>query len=107
MTRDKWLDLKEKVEGKFQVEKFEKYEPGDVPGACIEELIFSSPLGKIKLEWNSKPRMLAEKTKYSRRIGGQVAVEKVYSDTEKAEFLKVYKWELDRWQEISVGDFQF
>lgn len=107
MTHDKWLDLKDKIKGKFGVENFNKSVLENVPDSITETLIFNGPLGKIKLEWISKPKTLGEKTTYSRRIGSQVAVEKVYSQDERSEFLKAYKWEEGEWQELSTSSFVF
>jgi len=105
MTKDKWLDLKDKVREKFDVEEEKSNTLEDVPDSVCETLIFSSPLGKIKLEWISKPRTLNEKTIFSNRIGSNVKVEKVYSQDERAEFLKAYKWESDEWEEINADSF--
>lgn len=105
MTRDKWLDLKDKIEEQFGVEEYNKSVLEGVPDSVVEILIFNNPLGKIKLEWISKPKILGEKTTYSRRIGSDVKVDKVYSQDERSEFLKVYKQEGDEWEEIPTDQF--
>jgi len=107
MTREKWLDLKDKIEEQFGIEEYNKSALEDVPDSVVETLIFNGPLGKIKLEWISKPRTLGEKTIYSRRIGSDVKVEKIYSQDERSEFLKAYKLEDGEWLEISAGEFNF
>lgn len=105
MTKDKWLDLKDKIEDKFEVEEYNQSSMKDVPDSKIEILIFESPLGKIKLEWISKPKTLGEKTTYSNRIGSNVKVDKIYSEDERAEYIKAYKFDGDEWEEISSNSF--
>ena len=107
MTKEKWLDLKDKIEDKFGIESYTSNSLEDVPNSTIETLIFSSPIGKIKLEWVSKPRVLDEKTTYSNRIGSEVKVEKVYSETDRSEFLKAFQDEAGEWIEISTNNFNF
>ena len=107
MTKEKWLDLKDRIEENFEVEKFFKSDLENVPNSVVETIIFVSPIGKIKLEWISKPKTLGEKTQYSNRVGSYVQVDKIYSETERSEFLKAYKYENDDWQEISTHDFTF
>jgi len=105
MTKEKWLDLKDKIEERFNVEDFKKDTLEDVPNSVVEILIFNGPLGKIKLEWISKPKTLSEKTIYSNRIGSNVKVEKIYSEDERSEFLKAYKFDDDEWEEITTNSF--
>ena len=107
MTKDKWLDLKDKVKDKFILESDKKSTFKDVPNSVVESLIFNGPLGKIKLEWISKPRVLDEKTTYSNRIGSNVKVDKVYSEDERSEYLKAYKFDNGEWDEINVDSFSF
>jgi len=107
MTYNSWLDLKDKISEKFQIEDYQKGILEDMPDSHLEILIFKSQNGKIKLEWISKPRVLGEKTLYSNRIGGNVKVDRIYSPDEKVEFLKAYQ-EKDRvWEEINLQNFNF
>lgn len=105
MTKEKWLDLKDKIKDKFGIEQEQKSTLEDVPDSVVETLIFDSPLGKIKLEWISKPKTLGEKTIYSNRIGSNVKVDKIYSEDEKAEYIKAYKLDVDEWEEIKSDAF--
>jgi len=107
MTKEKWLDLKQSISEKFGIESEEKKALEYAPDSVVESLIFNGPVGKIKLEWVSKPKVLGEKTSYSRRIGGNINVEKIYSEDERSEFIKAYKFEDDEWQEISTQTFNF
>lgn len=101
MTYEKWLDLKDKISSNFKIEEYKKEPLKNGPDSVSEILIFNGPNGKIKLEWISKPKTLGEKTIYSGRVGADVKVEKVYSQDEKSEFLKVYRFIDDDWQEIN------
>lgn len=107
MTYDKWLDLKDKIAIKFQIEEYKKDVLENVADAICETLIFMGPTGKIKLEWISKAKILGEKTLYSGRLGADVKVEKIYSDSEKSEFLKAYQLKAGEWQEINIQNFSF
>jgi hypothetical protein len=51
--------------------------------------------------------VIDKKTTYSRRIGSETAVEYVYSEDEKAQILKAYKWDenQDDWLEIEADSF--
>jgi len=104
MTIEKWGDIKEKIKSSFEVldesvikdeERFEKTE-------IIE---FNGPMGKMKVEWITRPKVLDKKTNYSNRIGSSVSVDYVYSDNEVTHTFKVYKAEGEAWQEINAGAF--
>ncbi|HEX9664829.1 MAG TPA: hypothetical protein VGA49_03325 [Patescibacteria group bacterium] len=106
MTEDKWLDLKAKIEDKFDILDQHKEELEDTPGT-IEYIVFISPLGKVKLERTIKPVVLDKKTTYTRRIGGQTAVDYVYSETETVDKIKALKWndDQDDWEEMEAEGF--
>ncbi len=103
MTKDKWEDIKEMIKNKFTIESEKKYPLENVYDGEAEELIFRSSLGRIKLEFITKPKLLDKKTNYSRRIGSDVKVEYIYSKEEKVNIFKAYKWdtETDDWVEIN------
>lgn len=107
MTPEKWQETKDKVKEKFKI--LEEYQEKDEERREDREiLIFQGPLGKIKLEFITRPVILDKKTTYSRRIGGGVAVEYVYSDNELTHSLKTYLYNepLDEWQELKAQQFQ-
>ena len=51
-----------------------------------------------------RAKFLREDTTYSRRIGSNVKVEKVYDENEKVSYLKAFKWDDNKqdWLEIEV-----
>ena len=109
MTDEKWEKLIFMVEEKFGILKREKKEIEEEGGGEVESVEFNGPLCKMKIERILHPRIIDKKVHYSRRIGSESKVDYIYSDTEKVQRLKVYKWSLDQndWEEItnSTNDF--
>ena len=114
MYYDKWQDIIAMVEEKFGI--IDKSEASEEIGKDInskdvfeknEIVVFEGPLGKIKLELITRPIVLEKKTNFSRRIGGDVGVEYIYSDSEKVSKFKAFKWSDDQndWTEISADMF--
>ena len=107
MTRDKWLNLLDMVEAKVGIDRNYKEDLAeDIPGEK-QVVEFTGPLGKIKLEWVEKARLMDEKTTYSNRIGSRVKIDKIYSKTEKVNYINAHKWnELKKdWDRIDEGEF--
>ena len=107
MTEEKWREIVGKVLDNFEVieHKNENLETGQ---GEVEYIIFNSPTGKIKLERAVKPLVLEKRGLGSRRIGSKTKVEYIYSETEKVDIFKVYKWKNEEWEEIELGKtFQF
>ncbi len=91
----------------FSIEEQGNRHEDEQGGADIEYLIFESPLGRVRLDYVSRPVVLDKKTIYSRRIGSESTVEYVYSDSERNYKLEIYRWdeEQDDWQEIDAKKF--
>ena len=108
MTPEKWDNLVGQVKDNFSVEEHDSYHLEENGGTDVDYIIFSSPLGRTKLEFISKPVVLDKKTNYSRRIGSDVNVEFVYSQEEKTYTMKAYQWnrEEEEWTEIDPANFQ-
>ena len=94
-------------QGHFKVEEdgHERYE--DEGGEDVEYIIFKGPLGRMKLEFITRPVVLDRKTKYSNRLGASTVVDYVYSPDEKTHKLKAYKFDeaLNDWQEMEAKKF--
>ena len=106
MNPDKWPEIKEKILSTFQVLNQEILENADERE--VKEVIeFEGPLGRIKLEWLKKPKLLDKKTQYSNRIGGKVSVDYVFSEDEFTYTMIVYKWDvaLEDWQQLAGDNF--
>ncbi len=121
MNIEKWQNIISLIKDKFAVEEEgeDELDPPqaaqaggqvDVPDGKIEFIIFQGPLGRMKLEYTTKPVILDKKTIGSKRIGSDTAVQYIYSDTEVANIFKAYKWDADseEWIEMeqeSLGGF--
>lgn len=73
----------------------------------IERIEFTGPLGKMKLERTTKPKVLDKKTLYSNRAGSDMRVEYEYSPDETVQFMKAYRWNEagEEWTEIEAEEF--
>lgn len=107
MLPEKWQEIIGKIKDNFKVEAsgLERLETGD--SADIEYIVFNGPLGRMRLEFISRPVILDKKTKYSRRLGARTIIDYVYSPDEKYYKLKAYKWDeaLNDWLEIEAKKF--
>jgi hypothetical protein len=101
MAPDRWEEIKQLVQKNFEVLGSGQEEIEDIPDSKLEFIEFEGPLGKMRLEFITKPKVLDKKTLYSGRIGSDVKVEYVYSENEKVNTFKAYKWndEQDDWLE--------
>lgn len=108
MTLERWEQLKENLKGKFPVED-EKTEDlmmgtgeGPVKSGEQEILVVKSPVGKIKLVCEIKPKVLEKKLHYTHQQGQSATTEYKFSETEKTYRLRLFKWnevEYD-WEEL-------
>lgn len=107
MRPEKWENLIGDIKDKFEVEEHDKKHLDEQGGTDIESIIFKGPLGRMKLEFITKPVVLDKKTSYSQRIGSQVDIEYVYSEDEKTNRLVAYKWDeaQNEWIEIDADSF--
>lgn len=107
MTPEKWQNILGNIKDKFEIEEEKEEHLEEQGGMDVESVVFNSPLGKVKLEFISKPVVLDKKTNYSRRIGSDVAVEYVYSEEEKTHSMNAYKWDDsgEDWVKIDPASF--
>lgn len=108
MTIEKWQDILGKIKDNFSVEDSGQSHLDEAGGIDIDYIVFQGPLGRIKLEYITKPVVLDKKTIYSQRIGSETKVDYIYSNDEKSSKLKVSKWDeaIDDWQEIDAKKFE-
>ena len=103
MHPDRWPELKEKVKSSFEVldEHFEKDEERQEEVEIVE---FNGPMGKMRMEWITRSKVMGKKTSYSQRIGSDVGVDYVYSEDEVTHTFKIFKWDQaqDDWSEINA-----
>ena len=105
MQDEKWKDVTGMIKDKFEIIEEGEEPIEDIPRAKIEYLIFEGPLGKMKVERETKPVVLDKKTNYSKRMGDTASVEYVYSDDEYSHKFRAYVWKGDDWMEMEAGDF--
>lgn len=107
MTNDKWQKIKGNIMDNFAVEENGSEHIDDEGGIDIEFIEFNGPLGRIRLEYVSRPVILDKKTTYSNRIGSETKVDYVYSETERQEQMIAYKWNEaeDEWEEMDSSMF--
>ena len=108
MSPDKWNNIIGQIQDNFEVEEHDHRHEDEMGGVDIEFIVFQGPLGRIKLEFVSKPVVLDKKTIYSNRIGSGTKVDYIYSDTEKSHKMIAYKWDEggDRWVEMDGRSFE-
>jgi|SRR3989344_3624006 len=110
MNLERWEAIKEHIKRKFKVlaERTEDLvrdtAEGEVRQGRAEILEVETPVGKIKLQLESKPKVLEKKFHYSHRQGQSAQVEYKHSDSEETHQLKFYKWndKQDEWEELSA-----
>ena len=109
MLLEKWKNLIDDIKDKFEVEKEGEEHLDERGGIDIEFIIFKSPLGRVKLEFVTKPVVLDKKDIYSQRIGAQSNIEYVYSEDEKTTRLVAYKYnDVEKeWVEINTDSFKW
>ncbi len=110
MTRERWEDIVYKIETMFPDAKLVKEEIEDVDTGVKEVIEFDSPqMGRVKLEFVDMPLLLEERTIGGKRIGAQVKVERIYSDTERVYKLNVYKLNenTNEWEKLDIESEDF
>lgn len=101
MDAEKWSDLVGRIKDAFTVER-EFDEPIEGNPGTKRVIIFSAPMGRLKLEYYSQPAVIGTHGIGSRRIGSATTVTREYSATEHHEFLRAYKWENDVWIAVAA-----
>jgi hypothetical protein len=103
MNEAKWEEIKNLAKKKFKVLNEEKVKEGEKE---IDRIEFEGPLGRMKLEWVTKPKVLGVKTSHAAKRAGATAqkVEQVLSETEKVNYLKAYVLKDENWVEMEAGE---
>jgi hypothetical protein len=107
MIPEKWQSTIGNIKDKFVVEDEGELYIDEEGGIEIKFIEFEGPLGKMRLEYVSKPLIIDKKTNYSKRIGSETQVEYIYSNSEKTNQLMIYKWsDYDNdWEEMETNMF--
>ncbi|MEK7072171.1 MAG: hypothetical protein AAB969_01220 [Patescibacteria group bacterium] len=109
MLPEKWEQTKGHILDSFSDVEISQRELQDPEVGKKEIVIFSGPLGQMKLEYYTRPVVLNRRTHGSRRIGSHTEVEYIYSTSEFSHQLKVYKLDPDteEWQEMAMAKGSF
>ena len=107
MLPGKWQEIVGNIKDSFTVEESGGEHLEDEGGTDVEFIVFNGPLGRMRLEFVSKPVVLDKKTKYSNRVGSETVIDYIYSQDEKSHKLKAYKWDeaLNDWLEMEAKKF--
>ncbi|MDO8668963.1 MAG: hypothetical protein Q7K65_01580 [Candidatus Buchananbacteria bacterium] len=109
MLPEKWEQTKGHILDSFSDVEVSAQELQEPEVGQKEIVIFSGPLGRMKLEYYTRPVVLNRKTHGSRRIGSHTEVEYVYSTDEFSHQLKVYKLDsaTEEWLEMAMEKGSF
>ena len=101
MTNEKWQELVGRIQDQFQVISHDK-EPRPEGEGTVESIVFQNPLGRLKLERTVYHKIIGERGMGSKRIGGDVQIQKIRSADEVIDFLEGFKWNeaTEAWDEI-------
>lgn len=105
MTDERWKEIITKIKNAFEVSVHETEElPENVGKGTVEYIEFEGPLGKMRLERTTQAVVLDKKTLGSRRIGGETAVQYVYSDDEVFHKFSALQWNdvTGEWDEMKM-----
>lgn len=107
MTPEKWQNILSNIKDNFEYQNESGEHLDEEGGVDIHSIEFSGPLGRMRLEYVTKPVVLDKKTTYSKRIGSETKVDYIYSPDEKTNKLIVYKWDdaQDDWVEVEAEKF--
>lgn len=108
MNDEKWYDLKEKVKEKFSdyqqsvLDTSREDDTGSQIPETTERLEFTSPLGEMRLERITHPKIIDKKAHYHKGSGG-AKVEFILSPDEVTHKLNIYKKdETGEWRPLEV-----
>jgi len=105
MNDDKWGEILDRVAEKFDVIDSGKEILEHIPNAFIEFIVFESPMGKVRLERKTSPKVLDKKTLGAQKRTMGVGVEYIYSKDEFVKTFKVFKEENGEWVPFDDEDF--
>jgi len=104
MTDEKWEQLIGRVKDEFDVIEHQTLD-GERERETIEEIVFNGPIGKMRVARSKRPRVLEQKTHYSNRIGGDMGVERVYSDDEFVNTIEISRDQNGEWVPVDNSMF--
>ncbi len=103
MNQEKWEQWVEIIRSKFSL--LEEGEEVLGKDEKSEFYVFESPLGELKLERITRPKLLDKQTFYSNRKGSEASVRYVFSEDEVVDRIRVSRYgeQTGEWEEIDAG----
>ena len=113
MSPEKWEEIKMMATKQFEVEDegvedlLVETADGPVKQGTAEFVIFKSPMGRTKLQFQTKAKLEGKEYHFSHRAGTSARVEYKFSEDEVVHTFKVYKYDDldDEWSEIDGSQF--
>lgn len=113
MTSEKWNDIKTMIQDKFELLE-DKTEPYEMKVGLDETqkvgdkevIVFNSPMGKVKLEYITKPVIIDKKEHYNKRMGTASKTEYILSEDEFVQRMDAYLEKNGEWQKIDPSSFE-
>ena len=107
MTEAHWHEIIDRVKDKFNIDEQDKSEEtrGDGSWTRHEWVIFTGPMGRIKLERIIRPAITGEQRIYSRRQGTSAELVRTYSESETTQSLHAYHEVGGNWEELDPKAF--
>jgi len=93
MTAEKWAQIRGMVLENFKDAEKGQEDLDDDSGGSMEVIEFNGPVGRMRLEYITRPVVLGKNVSGSRRIGSHHEIDYVYSDSEVTQTLKAYKFD--------------
>lgn len=104
MTRERWEDLTSMIKDKFELVGDGREPREDGPGE-VEWIEFKGPLGLLRCEFTTHPKILGKKAIGGHRVGSGAKVQYQYDMSEETSSLNIYKRVGDDWEEIKPDVF--
>lgn len=107
MTLERWQQIKGMILDNFSILEQKQEILESSGGEQVEILEFIGSLGKMRIEFWTRPAIIGKNVSGSRRIGSYHQVKYLYSETEKINVLILYKWDDNQsdWVEVDLQNY--
>lgn len=105
MNLDKWQEVLDRIEVTFPITNDGKYDLDEPKGANVEFVEFESPMGLVRLELTTKPKLESTKTSGGSKYGAASSVEKVYSQDEVVRTFAAFREVDGEWEAVDAQGF--
>ena len=104
MNDQRWEEVLRRLDKQFGGLEFDETEDEETH-TVLETVVWTSPVGRMKLARSTRPLVVDKKLHYSNRAGRESHVEYVYSKTETTSRVRLYRWSEagNDWQEMDAA----